>query len=523
MKNIIPFSKKQRECPALGHSIASADCGGNRGSRYKCPAACPFNPWSPENYGMALEIDTNVIEKVTRRIACEHRSNGEPLTFRGGDDLETNEFFINEILHKPDAQGRTFFQRWEAEKFTGLNNDERFFFKAYSEIRSAAVEVLEFRGNDECVVRDRLDLHSPPMLIHDRSLSAGAVRFSSMLARTFPMPHYTRMHGAAVPIPEVGTLDAEEIIAAIAAHLGGPTGGEPMRNWLNSNMTRMLQAFSALNSEFRRIMIESSKVVETRTTYKLNCELEEIASLLEGHTDTIPTDPMDEDTAKGFYYSWDWLFPKDDDATLIKINSVGRPVLGTILLGDTKIQMATMQESRHIRLRIAFEKMSGKRVTFVDEKKTDHTHHLSSDNPNSCDMALVPPDLLRHAPRLEFTTRVLSQDEVQRAQGDAWSLMIEHYKNWMDMEIAALDGRTPRQAVADPVMRPRVASIVKNMIRKSDIRRKENGGNEDLAWIAKELGLEELGALETPPIPISDQHFPEHPLPTSTTTWKKYD
>ena len=472
---------------------------------------------------MALEIDTNIIEKVTRRIACEHKSNREPLTFRGGDDLETNEFFIKEILHKPDAQGRTFFQRWEAENFMGLNNDERFFFKAYSGIRSAAVEVLEFRGNDECVVRDRLDLNSPPMLIHDRALSAGAVRFTRVLARTFSMPHYTRIHGAAVPIPEVGTLDAEEIIAAIAAHLGGPAGGEPMRNWLNSNMTRMSCAFSSLNSEFHRIVLESSKVVETRTTYELNCKSEEIASLIEGHTDVIPTNPMQEDMAKGFHNSWDWLFPKDDDTTHMKIHSVGRPLLGSILLGDMKIQITTMQESRHVKLRSAFEKVAGQRVSFVDEKKTEHTHHLSSDNLNSCDMELIPPDLLRHAPRLEFTTRVLSRNETQCAQGDAWSLMIEHYKNWMDREIEVLDGRTPRQAVTDTVMRPRVASIVKNMIRKSDIRRKENGGNEDLAWIAKELGLEELVALETPPIPIPDQHFPEHPLPTSTTTWKKYD
>ncbi len=498
MKNMISFSKKDRECPAAGRPIASAECGGKRGSFYKCPVACPFNPWSPENYEIALKIDSNIIEKVTRRIASEYRSNGEHLSFLAGNALENNEFFINEILYKPDTRGRTFFQRWELENFTGLNNDERFFFKAYSGIRSAAVEVLEFRANDECLVRDQLDLQSPPMLIHDRSLSTVAVRFTRMLVRIFPMPHYTRIHGASVPIPEVGALETEEIIAAIVTHLGGPGGGEPMRNWLDRNMTRMFEAFTALNSEFRRIIVESSKFVETIGTYRLNCESQEMESLLEMHTDVVPTEPMDEDMAKGFYKSWDWLFPMEEDAGLIRNHSVGRQVLGSILLGDKKIRVTSMQESLHVKLRSYFEKMSGKRVSFMDEKKIHHARNQSSDLSNSRNLALIPQDLLRHAPRFEFATRAISQNDMKRAQGDPGTLIVEHYKNWMDTEIEVLDGKTPRQAVNDPSLRPKLVSIVKGIIRQSDSRRKEDGANEDLTWIAKELGLEELGALETP-------------------------
>jgi hypothetical protein len=497
----IKKSKKHRECPALGHSIDSADCGSNRGSHYACPASCPFNPWSPENYGIALDIDTHVRAKISQRLALEHSMAGKRPSSCGSGKLEIQEFFLNEIFHKTDTQGRTFFQRWEESGFMGLNNDECFFLKAQSKLRPMVVEILEFTGNDEYVARDRIDLSSPPMVIHDRSLGALSVRFTRMLGLVFPMPHYMRMEGAAIPIPEVGTLEAEEIVSSFVSHLGGPTDTEAMRKWLNNNFPLMSKAISALNSAFHNIMIESIKCVGTKTTYS-HCESIELTFLLDKHPDVMPQDLTDDDLKQGFSLSWSWFFPKDADDNIMKIHSVGRPVLGTVLLCGTKVQLSTMNEARHIKLRAAFEKLAGERVSFADEKKVDHGQHLLSENRDFYDESLVPPNLLCHAPRLEFTSSVLSPIEAKQTEQDGgWSLIENHYRKWMDREILALDGKTPRQAAADLVMRPKVIALVKSMIRQSDTRRKKAQGDEDLFWLARELGLNELWDYGTSHVP----------------------
>ncbi len=443
---------------------------------------------------MALDIDTRVSGKVIARFVKEQNAAGMTPSIPGGNDLETNAFFLDAIFRRPDTQGRTLFQRWKADGFAGLNNDERFFFEAQSKIRPAAIEVLDVRPGDECLVLDRLDLSAPPAVIHDRSLASISVRFSRFLAMTFPMPHYTRLYGAAVEVPEAGVLEAEEVIAAFASHLGGPSGGEPLRDWLNGNLPLMARAFTALSSEFRRIMVESAAVVETITTYRLRCDPEEFASLMDGHDDTEPQDVPDDYSQEGYCDSWCWLSRKEDGGdALMSIHSVGRPILGNVFLSETRVRLSTIRESRHARLRSAFEKATGRKVEFENEKKIDHTRHLRPERLDAGDKALVPPSLLTHAPRLEFSSSFLIQDEARHLQDNARVLMDNHYRKWLDQSIETLGGLTPRQAAADLVMRPRLACLVKSMIHRTELRRKQDDTDEELSWVAVELGLDELG------------------------------
>jgi hypothetical protein len=70
-------------------------------------------------------------------------------------------------------------------------------------------------------------------------------------------------------------------------------------------------------------------------------------------------------------------------------------------------------------------------------------------------------------------------------------MMDERFKRWLEIGIPALDGLTPRQAAEKPPMRPRLASLLKGMIRQSENKKKDAEKGEDLSWVVKELGMED--------------------------------
>jgi len=46
----------------------------------------------------------------------------------------------------------------------------------------------------------------------------------------------------------------------------------------------------------------------------------------------------------------------------------------------------------------------------------------------------------------------------------------EHDRKWVDNSIPALDGMTPRQAAADPTMRPRLVELLKDIENRRCVR-----------------------------------------------------
>ena len=91
---------------------------------------------------------------------------------------------------------------------------------------------------------------------------------------------------------------------------------------------------------------------------------------------------------------------------------------------------------------------------------------------------------------------------------EAEDLVLEHYErhyaSWLDEEIPALDGRTPRQAARSAKLRPRLIDLIKGLehMYTSSLARGQVG--YDPMWMWEEIGLAE--ASEAPP-------RPEHPPP----------
>jgi hypothetical protein len=68
----------------------------------------------------------------------------------------------------------------------------------------------------------------------------------------------------------------------------------------------------------------------------------------------------------------------------------------------------------------------------------------------------------------------------------------ERYAIFLDEEIPALDGMTPREASAKPEARPVLINLMKEHIHSIDRVNREEGTDISLNSLLEELGLDEL-------------------------------
>src|SRR5205807_1951885 len=132
----------------------------NRGSHYACPATCPHNPWAPANYDRSLQIDDSLTAQMFRRLGAEERASATIDSLlkeaRSGAEIERQGLFVRKFHRERDAAGRTFVERWAAQHWEGLDNDERFLLSCQTCIRVGVLEVQRVINDQQCEVVDLL-------------------------------------------------------------------------------------------------------------------------------------------------------------------------------------------------------------------------------------------------------------------------------------------------------------------------------------------------------------------------------
>ena len=214
-------SKHLRDCPALGRAITPAECGSGRGSAYRCPAACPFFPFTPANYDLHSEVEERLIQKTYSRAAREMTATESESIFRAldasqgaVDEVVANHARFAWLYHwRRDAAGRTFGERWLADQASGLNNDERVLLAGMNAMRPVLLEVHRILDEQTIEGVDLLD--GRPLRIIDRANAAAVTRYSALLTWAYPMAHYDRLSGGAFFIPDVQQTTPVEIVREI--------------------------------------------------------------------------------------------------------------------------------------------------------------------------------------------------------------------------------------------------------------------------------------------------------------------
>ncbi|HZL47211.1 MAG TPA: hypothetical protein VFC28_13385 [Opitutaceae bacterium] len=518
---------KRRMCPALGREISSEDCGENRCSRYSCPADCGHNPFAPAHYTQLLEIE-DVLDKKTLAWLFDDASDRPALerTFRRAVESQSphaaHAFTVWRLFLQLGADGLTCAQRWERAGFRGLKNDERVLFRAKMQTRVALLEIRRVIDEQHLEAIDLFVPGGAPLRIVDRSLARQAVRFAPFLTWSFPLPHFWRISGTALVIPDWAPLEPVEIVTELARHLGGPVETEPMRRWLAEHFVQVSDAVDATAGERRRLMFAQIDAKWGSAVYELHAPFAECRAVLDKVADIDEDDLDAKERREGFAEARTWF--DEAGASVVAQPEGGRPNLGRVLLGQTFWRIEAMGAARLARLRGKLEMRLGDRVHFTGERLDDLGARMALKEPLG-DPTLVPPRLLEHAPTLQLMTSQLAASP-GRSQEEMLAEVEQAYlRAFSDESVPALDGRTPREAARDPALRPKLVRLMKSHVRGQDEKNLRTGRNVDINWLLRDLGLDELDVPAPParpPVETGDDAEME-PLDEEKAPWEEED
>ena len=166
--------------------------------------------------------------------------------------------------------------------------------------------------------------------------------------------------------------------------------------------------------------------------------------------------------------------------------------IGRVLLGRSQWRLDAMGAVRLEKLRERFEKLMGNLVRFAGEHREDLRASLGLDK-SAWDTSLVPPALLANPPRLMTAMARVPVPE-GAVSGESITKDFEHQRDreFLDQGLPALKDKTPREAASDPALRPQLIELIKSRIYSCDLHNLETGGVEDIDWMVRELGLNEI-------------------------------
>jgi hypothetical protein len=506
-------AKKRRLCPAVAREITPAECGENRHSRYACPESCTHNPFAVAAYSELLEIEDRLDLTAMKRLAAEDAAATEAILAarRDGRDLGMSAAAHWQLFFRPGSDGRTFAGRWTQSSPSDLRNDERVLWRGKMQMRVALLEVHRVLEAPRVEVVDLLDVGGAPFVIVDRSFAAVATRFHTVLACVYPLPHFWRLSGTAISLGDLGPWPAAEVVEACLTHLGGPSDAPARRLWLAENFSRLREAFSAVALERRRLMFAGLDGTWGASTYGLRGSLTKALRLLRAEPGIVAEEVSGEERKKGFTQAFVWIEGRPAGASTTSEATFAEVVLGRVLVGKKEFRLEAMGKARLRDFRARFEARMGSAVEFSRERLDDHAGRLAAADPPA-DVALVPPRLLEKVNELQLSTSraPLPPPGVSAAEHGTW-LQREHLRTWRDEPVPALAGRTPREAVRDPALRPWVVEFVKRRVREIDEGNLQHGRSDDANELIRDLGLSEIDFPPPPPRPVplsySDDDF----------------
>lgn len=506
---------KRRSCPALGREITSAECGEKRISQYACPAECAFNPFSPANYEVLLELEAGLIRQG-------HDWYLKTAADRGEAEWELNQSIMKSLVERHavqmtamydrrDASGRNCCERWEAAGYPGLKNDERVIQRAVTRVRVSLFEVHRVRDDRLVEGVDLLSDPPVPMLLCDRSLAAQACRFSTLLGFNYALPHYWRIMSFAMPITSIGGLGPRRVVEEVVRHLGGPASPAEWTPWFMGQFARFSEALDAVSLARWEQTVAGVDADFGKAVYELRAPFAKGRSVLDAERMVEPDDLSEGERNEGFAEARVWFDRPSAEAP----PGDPKPVLGRVLLGQSHLRVEAIGQERMGRLRAAVEGALGDLVRFTGERRDDLSAHLKSRHPRY-DPALVPPRLLEDSMKVSFQSqRAPATAPGEDPEAFLADLEARHERVWPDQAVPGLDGRTPREAAKDPALRPRLLQMLKDRVRGVDERNLQTGGTRDPGWLLRELGADELIFEPPPPRPppenLSGEDFEDDP------------
>jgi len=468
-----------------------------RVSKIPCTARCVHSPFSIDTYDAFRRVDRSLSVKamqylskhVTRHEFMAMASRLWPLKAEGGksNDVVAQDLASYALFFvQKDPAGRTLAERWEAENWRGLTNDERVIFCARREAYPTVIEVQRVLDDQAIECTDTLAPGSEPFVVFDRRTAARAVRFDQYLVWLSRFPHYHRIGSAGLLVSRHVAQELERELRSRARVGYGPEDTLALRHYLKSHFGECAKLLVELSVASRRRIIDAMDLHHCVARYRLAAEREEVQRILDGKVDFVSDrQAPDKDDPPGTT-SYVWLrrgeseaFEQQHIATGFEFDAFyeGVGTIGSVKLLPDVLVIETFTRAKYDFAKQLIERYFGQRLVLIRESFANLAAEAAKP-------AATAPDT-QGAPAEREIPLEVEQILVQRAY-------TEHYRRMLDKPIPALDGLTSRQAAANPAARPKLIELLKLHVHQMEKMAVERGVYVDLDWVLEELGIDEL-------------------------------
>ncbi len=352
-----------------------------------------------------------------------------------------------------------------------LGVGERAYLEMASSTSMRPYEITVVRPGQSLTLRDLLD--DTVREVRERSASRSLHRWDVIAARVFPIgaSGQAELDGGMFPIPPARK---ESLLLQVRGQLDKLRREEPNLAEIERHKTLVPiyhQAWRLPMAIPKLVNYDGDDLIETRAFFELSGP-EAAVKLL----DAVPGLARDDASVE----KWTW--------SGIGTNRQEPIVRGWVTRENDRLVLHTNSRERAERGRAMLQEALGElvhhRLTETEDVQRAVEQRLARGGRPTPDSTMHPE--LREQLTLELEKRYQA-----------------HYEHWLDERVPMFDDRTPREAAASPVLRPRVADALKDLERLYERALEQGEPAFDPSWLRDELGIhedDETRRLHPPPL-----------------------
>ena len=508
LETMSKYSAK-RACPALGRSIAPAECGSQRNTAIDCPFTCPHNPFGEAQHEAFFEDAWQMIYAVVEafgdpkgglqpvaRMLVEAGRNGE-------SDDEIGAATVLRIFGHRDADGQRWVERWQRTAVRDMTNDRRAMLKALCTLRPRLLQARRVLDRFRVEVVDLMDPGSGPWILMDEDHASEMVRYETVLGLFFVAGGCLRGLEPTVVLPFLNLHEPLSMVAAVARHEAGEEALASLPAWVGDHYLTLTRHFRAIREAEAHAFEGAARSSWCFAEYRFRNSVGAVYDAIHARLDVLPFDdarsegvgclglawmgertreqPRGEVLAKLYVGKADLLLDAPSVASLNDLCARLEQALGEFVECTTK-QVGDPDPEGTARTR---EEMESKTIPFFRPVVTPaHAAFFGK--------VFVGPWVRDAFPREP------TPEDVQ-----------ESLRRILDQPCPLLDDKTLRAAAMDPALRPRVVLLLQRLVIRHDTYHLVRGTVGDIDWFLREAGVPELVLPNLPVRPPIPQYLDE--------------
>jgi hypothetical protein len=367
-----------------------------------------------------------------------------------------------------------------------LSKDERMMLEfRMAHTYATVIEVQKIIDNQSMECIDLFDPDRGCFSLLDRTLPDSISRYTRLFAWLNYYPHFGRLANDALEVPDI---ISDKFMSEVRKRFEKKSAGDPclsVKRFLSDNFGYFCRMINRLCSENTQKMLKGMDLYDCKAVYDIKSGFEEVKALLDELPDFREADEQPEESSLPDAVHYDWLRLGESKKLEGKMHvafrhddgGLGVGSLGKIILMPQSLLFEAFSKQKYSFGKKMLKKYFKDKIVLKNETVVDIAKQLAEDRKQGEE---------RPSPQID------EEIPLEIKQKLAQDFYKNQYMKFLDDEVPALDGMTPRKAAKKTSMRPRLVELMKSHLKGIDRQNKAENLGIDISWVLDELGLEEL-------------------------------